>query len=133
MSMLNITTYSMPAASLGRDNPLPDLKQVDDLHAAIEIDRETVSDEEARYMGWGRIHSILPYTIQDGYGRKRRRRAFKAAVLENEHLRATFLLQLGGRLWSLYDKDEGRELMHTNPVFQPANLALRNAWFSGWV
>lgn len=123
----------MPAASLGRENPLPDLKSVDDVHAKIEIDRTTVTEEESRYMGWGRINTILPYTIQDGYNRRRRKRAFKSIVLENEHLRAIFLPQLGGRLWSLFDKDAGRELLHVNPVFQPCNLALRNAWISGGV
>lgn len=133
MSTLEITSYTMPAASLGRSNPLPDLKNVADPHTAIEIDQDTVSPEESRYMGWGRIHTILPYTIQDGYNRTKRKRAFKAIVLENEHLKATFLPQLGGRLWSLFDKEQGRELLHVNPVFQPCNLALRNAWISGGV
>lgn len=133
MSTLRMERYPMPAASLGRENPLPDLDSVGDAHESIVIDETTVSAEEARYMGWGRIHTILPYTMQDGYGRRRRTRDFKAAVLENEHLRATFLPELGGRLWSLFDKDEQRELLHVNPVFQPCNLALRNAWISGGV
>lgn len=133
MSTLDITTYTMPAASLGGENPLPDLGGVGDAHAAIAIDETTVTPEEAKYMGWGRVNTILPYTIQDSYGRERRSRAFKAAVLENEHLKAVFLPQLGGRLWSLFDKDAGRELLHVNPVFQPCNLALRNAWISGGV
>lgn len=133
MSTLTITDYCMLAASLGKENPLPDLKSVTDAHAKIQIDHTTVSEEEARYMGWGRVNTILPYTIQDGYNRHRRRRAFKAAVLENENLRAVFLPQLGGRLWSLFDKQAGRELLHVNPVFQPCNLALRNAWISGGV
>ena len=63
----------------------------------------------------------------------KRPRAFKAVVLENDILRATFLPELGGRLWSLYHKPAGRELLHVNPVFQPANLAVRDAWFSGGV
>lgn len=133
MSTLTVTTYTMPAASLGKENPLPDLKSVADAHAKIEIDETTVNPEEARYMGWGRVNTILPYTIQDGYDRTRREHAFKAFVLENEFLKATFLPQLGGRLWSLYDKEAGRELLHVNPVFQPCNLALRNAWISGGV
>jgi hypothetical protein len=54
-------------------------------------------------------------------------------VLENEHLRATVAPELGGRLLSLIDKDADYELLDRNPVFQPANLALRNAWFSGGV
>ncbi len=133
MSTLKVTSWTMPAASLGKINPLPDLKNASDPHATIDIDTETVSHEEAQYMGWGRVNTILPYTIQDGYGRSRRKRAFKAFELENEHLKAVFLPELGGRLWSLYDKDAKRELLHVNPVFQPCNLALRNAWISGGV
>ena len=133
MSQLKTTVYTMPAADLGKANPLPDLATVSDAHAAIEIDHETVTPEEARYMGWGRVHTILPYLMQDGYNRTRRPQDFKAFVLENEYLRATFLPTLGGRLWSLFDKVEEKELLHCNPVFQPANLALRNAWFSGGV
>ena len=133
MSELRVTTYSLPAASLGQLNPLPDLGSVSDAHAKIEIDQSTVSPEEAKYMGWGRIHSILPYLIQDGYDRDRRETAVKSIELENEHLKAVFFPTLGGRLWSLYDKDAKAELLHRNPVFQPANLALRNAWFSGGV
>lgn len=133
MSTLTIRTYTMPSASLGRENPLPDLKSVADAHAKIEIDETTVNPDEARYMGWGRVNTILPYTIQDGYDRTYRDHAFKAFVLENEYLKATFLPELGGRLWSLFDKEAGRELLHVNPVFQPCNLALRNAWISGGV
>lgn len=133
MSTLTVTSYTMPAASLGQENPLPDLKSVGDAHGKIEIDETTVSKEESRYMGWGRVNTILPYTLQDEYDRTRRDRAFKAIVLENQHLKATFLPELGGRLWSLLDKDADRELLHVNPVFQPCNLALRNAWISGGV
>ncbi len=133
MSTLKWTTYAMPAASLGKENPLPDLKGAGDAHSEIAVDHTTITPEESKYMGWARVSTILPYTMLDGYNREKRTRDFKAAVLENEHLRATFLPQLGGRLWSLFDKDAGRELLHVNPVFQPCNLALRNAWISGGV
>src|SRR5205823_5360698 len=78
------------------------------------------------------------YRLQDQYDRNRKPRAFKAAVLENEHLRATFVLELGGRLWSLIHKPgpqagSPRELLFANPVFQPANFGVRDAWFSGGV
>ncbi len=126
-------TLTVPAADLGPLNPLPDLKGAGDAHAAIPIDTETVSEEEARYMGWGRVHTILPYLLQDGYGRERRETALESIEMENDHLKAIFLPSLGGRLWSLTDKENQRELLYRNPVFQPANLALRNAWFSGGV
>ena len=132
-STLIQTTYAMPAASLGRNNPLPSLDSDADVHGSVAVDKSTISSEEAKYMGWAKVHSILPYTIQDGYNRTKRTRNFRAFVLENKYLKATVLPQLGGRLWSLVDKITGKELLHTNPVFQPCNLALRNAWFSGGV
>jgi tetratricopeptide (TPR) repeat protein len=103
MSELRVETYRMPAARLGSENPLPPLD--------------------------GR----MPHRLQDDYDRTRKERRFRAVVLENEVLRATFLTGLGGRLWSLFHKPSNRELLYVNPVFQPGNLAIRNAWFSGGV
>ncbi|MDY5231128.1 MAG: DUF5107 domain-containing protein [Eubacteriales bacterium] len=39
--------------------------------------------------------------------------------------------EFGGQLWSLWDKKLSRKLLYVNSAFQPANLAIRNAWFSG--
>lgn len=133
MTGLTFEPYTMPSASLGKPNPLPDIREAADLHASIPVDEQTITPQESRYMGWGRVCGILPYLIQDGYDRDKRDRAWNAAVLENGHIRAVVLPELGGRLWSLFDKDAGRELLHRNPVFQPCNLALRNAWISGGV
>ncbi|MDZ4198277.1 MAG: DUF5107 domain-containing protein, partial [Kiritimatiellia bacterium] len=113
-------------------NPLPNLLVQHDLHAAIPVD-SAVPEEIRRRIGYGRVSGCLPYRLQDGYDRNRLPVAFPVAILENEILRATFLPDLGGRLWSLFHKPSGRELLYTNPVFQPANLAIRNAWFSGGV
>ncbi|MBM3237964.1 DUF5107 domain-containing protein [Candidatus Poribacteria bacterium] len=103
MSELRFETYKMPAARLGAENPLPPLD------------------------------GCMPHRLQDDYGRTRKEREFTAVVLENEVLRATFLTEIGGRLWSLFHKPSNRELLYVNPVFQPGNLAIRNAWFSGGV
>ena len=100
---LRMETFTMPAASLGPDNPLPALG------------------------------GCLPYRVQNRYDRNRKPRGFKVAVLENEILRATFLLELGARLWSLIHKPSGRELLYCNPVFQPGALACCNAWYSGGI
>nr|WP_239062924.1 DUF5107 domain-containing protein [Streptomyces sp. SID13031] len=77
--------------------------------------------------------TTLPALDQDGYDRKLVERALPSLVLENDHLRATILPSLGGRLYSLVHKESGEELLYRNPVLQPANLALRNAWFAGGV
>lgn len=128
--MIKFESYRMPAATMGDLNPMPDIKNVSYIHAGYEM-TENVSDEEKKYIGKGMISTMLPYQLQDEYDRDKKMRDFKAAILENNHIRAVFLPELGGRLWSIFDKDLKRELLYANPVFQPGNLALRNAWFSG--
>ncbi|MEI6297439.1 MAG: hypothetical protein WCO84_07430, partial [bacterium] len=36
-------------------------------------------------------------------------------------------------MWSVFAKPENRDLLLSNPVYQPGNLALRNAWTSGGI
>lgn len=132
MSDLRVEPYWMPAAEIGSRNPLPDIKTVQYVHSTVTIG-EHVTEEQRKYIGFGGVQSILPYQLLDGYQRDLSPRAFKSVVLENETLRAVFLPEHGGRLWSLYHKKEQRELLHVNPVFQPCHFALRDAWFSGGV
>ncbi|MBN1287079.1 MAG: DUF5107 domain-containing protein [Anaerolineae bacterium] len=131
MSELRIETWSMPAADLGPENPLPPLRPYRELHTVEGA--PGIPGEMLRNMAYGHVPNILPYAMQDGYTRDLRPRDFRVAVLENAALRATFLLECGGRLWSLVHKPSGRELLSVNPVLQLANLALRNAWFCGGV
>ncbi|MFQ6097440.1 MAG: DUF5107 domain-containing protein [Armatimonadota bacterium] len=132
MSELRLDEWIMPGAELGPENPLPPLAPAADVHASVKMAPD-IPEEDQRFLGYGRVASCLPYLLQDGYRRRLKPMTFRTAVLENDVLRATFLLDLGGRLWSLLHKPTGRELLEVNPVFQPANLAIRNAWFSGGV
>jgi len=125
MSDLRIETWQMPAASLGLENPLPSFFKP--THEPV-LSNKSRNDPEAGY-----LPDYLPYSVQDGYTRQRELTDMKVAVLENDILRATFLLEYGGRLWSLIHKESGKELLYTNSIFQPGNLAMRNAWFSGGV
>jgi tetratricopeptide (TPR) repeat protein len=132
MSELRIETFTMPAGRLGPENPLPPLLCPRQVNAPTEID-PNIPEADRKHIGYGFDVGCLPHRMQDDYDRNRQPRDFKVAVLENENLRAMFLLELGGRMWSLIHKSTGRELLERNPVFQPANLAIRNAWFSGGV
>ena len=132
MAELKLTTLTLPAADLGVENPLAPLTPPGDAHAQIRFG-SGVPEEIRRQVGYGRHPGCLPYRLQDGYNRDRKPRVLRVAVLQNEFLRATFLLEYGGRLASLVHLPTQRELLAANPVFQPANLAIRNAWFSGGV
>ena len=134
MTELRLEKLELPAALLSRENPFPVFRSLtDDTTPAPESLDASVDAEERRWLGWRCGHRVLPYRMQDNYNRDRQPHAFRVVVLENEHLRATVAPELGGRMLSLFDKDAKRELLFRNPVFQPANLALRNAWFCGGV
>jgi tetratricopeptide (TPR) repeat protein len=133
MSELRFEDFTMPAAALHGESPLPLFA----VSLSNLVDKSKMSPsiprEDSDPLGIGRYPGCLPYQLQDHYDRVLRPRAFRVAVLENDILRAMFLLELGGRLWSLRHKPTGRELLHAPPVFQPGNLAIRNAWFAGGV
>lgn len=76
---------------------------------------------------------IYPYTMQDHLLRDKVERSYKAVFLENEYLKVTCLPELGGRLHSVYDKTEGKEMFHLNRVVKPGMIAMRGAWISGGV
>ncbi|MFG1626878.1 DUF5107 domain-containing protein [Kribbella sp. NPDC049227] len=131
MTILSAHDLVLPAASLGAENPLAPLRSHQELHQVQNL--ADVPADLRENIQYGRLHSTLPCLNQDGYDRDLVDTTFPALMLENDHVRATILPSLGGRLYSLVHKASGQELLYRNPVFQPANLALRNAWFAGGV
>ena len=93
MTEIRFEELKIPAAGLHGENPLPDIKGLRQRLGEIKFSDEICEDEK-EYFYYGRIKSILPYCIQDDYDRAMKTRAFKACVLENEYLRATFLPEL---------------------------------------
>ncbi len=131
MTELRIKPYEIPAADLGSENPLPVFRaEKDNIKVSIH---ESVPEEDRRYLGWQIGYRVLPYRMQDGYNREKRVRMFRSVVMENEFLRVTILPKVDGRIASIIHKPTNRELLDRNPVFQPANLALRGAWISGGI
>jgi hypothetical protein len=110
---------------MGQMNPLADIKNVSYIHSTIQVSDE-IPAEYKTYINHGMLKTLLPYCQQDTYDRNLEDRTYQAIVLENAYLKAVFLPELGGRLWSLIDKTADKELLYKNPVVQPGNLALRN-------
>jgi hypothetical protein len=130
MTSLTVEALVIPGARLGDENPLPYFR---DAQVDRQVDAQGLPADKYQHLGWQTGFRVLPYRMQDQYTRRRLPIEFQSIVLENEILRAVFLPELGGRLISLFHKPYARELLHRNPVFQPANLAIRNAWFSGGI
>jgi len=126
-----LSSISLRGAPAIRENPLPRFR---DQNRNLEM-RSDGSVPPAVLEGAGRdmAFRVLPYKMQDDYQRARGMCSIKTVVLENDVLTATFLPEFGGRLYSLYNKRDHRELLFKNPVIQPANLALRDAWLSGGI
>ena len=121
----------IPGSNLKGENPQPRFREIN----ANMYCREDGTLKVEEHIGYGVGCNVrtLPYRMQDRYDRSENMIHVKTIVMENDYLKATFLPEYGGKLWSLYAKDEGRELIFVNPVFRFANLANRNAWISGGI
>ena len=118
------------AADLGPQSCVPDLlgELILQNHLTFRLD-----EDDEIYEGYGRRGNAYPYRQHNGYIRELCEKQVQTAVLENQYLRAVFLTEYGGRLWELWDRESGRNLLYTNDVIRFSNLAVRNAWFSGGV
>ena len=76
---------------------------------------------------------IYPYPRLDDLGRRRVERSYRAVYLENEYLKVTVLPEMGGKVWAIFDKTSGREVLYTNHVVKYGMIALRGAWVSGGI
>jgi len=90
-------------------------------------------EEDVKFSTTVKGSITYPYTMQDHLFRTKADRTYKALFLENEYLKVTCLPELGGRLHSVFDKTEGKEMFHLNDVIKPGMIAMRGAWISGGV
>ncbi len=131
MTTLEIRDFSIPSATFGEESCLPPVAiklSLGDISQNFHLD-----EDDGLFVGYGEVETAYPYRYQDMYGRELSMQTYQAAVLENENLKATFLPVMGGKLWSLYDKKAGKELLFANTVVRPCNLGVRNAWLSGGI
>lgn len=128
--MLTFTKLKLRGTSVGPDSSLPAV--VSSLN--VQTQKKIKLDESNElFIDLGRIKTIYPYKHQNNYSRKLYTIETDAAILENKYIKAVFLPGFGGRLWQLYDKKSGRDLLYVNDCIRPCNLALRNAWISGGI
>ena len=78
-----------------------------------------------------RSTDIYPYTMLDDLGDTRAPVTYQAIYLENAYLKVTVLPQLGGHVYSVYDKIDRREVLYRNHVIKYGLVGPRGAWISG--
>ena len=128
MTDLHFEDFTIRGHRVGKASWFPAVRELIKSEISAELD-----EDDGLFIGYGMMSDSLPYTFQDDYDNPEEELTFKAAILENEYLKAVFLPELGGRLWSLYDRKNRRDLILANTRFIPCNLAVRNAWFAGGV
>ncbi len=77
--------------------------------------------------------AVYPYPLLDQLSDEAEPRQYHAVFLENAYLRVMVLPELGGRVWSLYDKIGERECLHQPPSIKPALIGLTGAWIAGGI
>lgn len=127
------TVVSLPMSRLGGASRLPRFRWQQPIpDKDTPPSRGLAAEEDAHGFDWGK-DSILPYRVYDDYDRAQQPGEMPLIALDNGRLRVTVAPQYGGRVMQIYDYALGRDLVFRNPVFQPANLASLNAWFSGGI
>ena len=129
--MLKIEKKKILSADFGALSSLPPVSVK--LSLSDISDKFCLDEDDGLYINYGSVECAYPYRYQDMYTRDLTEKEYDSIILENDFLRATFMPDFGGKLWSLYDKKQNKELLFENSVVRPCNLAVRNAWLSGGI
>lgn len=127
---IRVSSMEILGNTLLKENRLPRFRAKEQ---DLPLDGEGLLESEREKYGYQTGDRVLPYLVQDVYSRERKMEIIKTIEFENRHLKAVFLPEYGMRMFSLYSKDENRDLVFRNSVFQLANLSIRDAWFSGGI
>ena len=78
-------------------------------------------------------HPIYPYPMLDDLSDQRGPRTWRAIYLENQYLKVIVLPELGGHVYSVYDKVHRREMLYRNNVIKYGLVGPRGAWIAGGI
>jgi len=76
---------------------------------------------------------IYPYFRFDGFSNKSIQKDWKVITLENEYIRVEIMPEIGGKIWSAYDKVNKRNYIYNNAVVKFRDIAMRGPWTSGGI
>ncbi len=92
------------------------------------------ADPNPAYPEWRRrARPVYPYPVLDSFTNRRVEKSYRAVFLENEYLKVTVLPEMGGKLYAIFDKTAGRDVLYTNHVVKYGLVGIRGAWCSGGI
>jgi len=80
-----------------------------------------------------RTGRIYPYNRFETFAFDGEDVTWKMVVLENDFLRVKIFPEIGGKVWSVYDKKECKELFYDNSVIKFRDISMRGPWTSGGI
>lgn len=76
---------------------------------------------------------LYPYFRWDGFTDKGENRSWKVVELENKYLRIDIMPEIGGKIWTVFDKKSNRSVFYENHVVKFRDVAMRGPWTSGGI
>lgn len=76
---------------------------------------------------------IYPYFRFDGFTDKPINKQWKVVELENQYIQLMVLPDVGGKIWSAWEKSTGLPFIYNNQVVKFRDVAMRGPWTSGGI
>ena len=132
--LLKFEELRIKKAQLNEEASVPDLTDGQILQNRMKF---FLDEEDEIYEGYGRLAGSWPYRQFSCYTRRLREENVKAAILENDYLKAVFLPEYGGRLWSLWTNRRTEAFCIPtrccgSPTLRCGMPGLRVAWNGMW-
>ena len=77
--------------------------------------------------------NVYPYHKYETFDFDSTQKIWKVVVLENDWIRVRIMPEIGGKIWSVYDKTTGKEMFYDNDVVKFREISLRGPWTSGGI
>ncbi|WP_343321707.1 DUF5107 domain-containing protein [Sphingobacterium multivorum] len=76
---------------------------------------------------------LYPYFRFDGFTNTAVEKDWNTVILENDYIRVQVMPEIGGKIWSAYDKVNKRDYIYNNGVVKFRDIAMRGPWTSGGI
>ena len=74
---------------------------------------------------------VYPFPMNDGLTDSSEMRAYKTIFVENEYIKISIIPELGGRIFSAFDKVTEYDFIYKQDAVKPALVGMVGAWMTG--